>query len=585
MKLVITESQLKRIINDAAPLSQDEIDVRLNQAKELAKDYINPRQFALAHKKLWNFLRVKGLVDVVFPKRHKYHPDGYWTPENIAKEASKYDTTSEFIKGNQVAYNRANKLGLLDTLFPIKRHDLKGPSVKFTLEKSKELAMGYDGTRTQFQKEYPAAYALLRSKNLLSYFPFKKREKQTFTDDEWKEMLKDYPTRKDLKIGNVKLYNKLTNDNLIGDFYPLDAPDSDETIIAKASEYGSLKNLRNNNQYLYVQLKRIPNGYNLAFGEDHKIKKIMDIARGYQNKYDLIKNNRYIYNKLEKLGKLDDTFKDIIHENFSLSNMKKILISESQLTNLRKRLINEYKVLPYELTYNEGSRLEYRFNVGELEYVVTLLGTEDKQVFELGFGVVGQESDAHRTGKNLEHLNTVLYTVDAIVAEAVKQHRIKKIVFAGARGETDSDLPFIDPVRMKIYFRFLTTKYPNVKYDKDRFGNIDVFMNSIYPEVFDANKDEKEMLLDVLAQLNNDPSAEDEYWRWDRTFELDHRGHVQGYTDAIINADYGGMLIEIDFDYHFTLKIELFDTGEENTETFKRFTDMISYIKERFLLN
>ena len=268
-----------------------------------------------------------------------------------------------------------------------------------------------------------------------------------------------------------------------------------------------------------------------------------------------------------------------------LLKMRKILISESQLTNLRKRLLNEYKVLPYELTYNEGSRLEYRFNVGELEYVVTLLGTEDKQVFELGFGVVGQESDAHRTGKNLEHLNTVLYTVDAIVAEAVKQHRIKKIVFAGARGETDSDLPFIDPVRMKIYFRFLTTKYPNVKYDKDRFGNIDVFMNSIYPEVFDANKDEKEMLLDVLAQLNNDPSAEDEYWRWDRTFELNHRGHVQGYTDAIINADYGGMLIEIDFDYHFTLKIELFDTGEENTETFKRFADMISYIKQRFLLN
>jgi hypothetical protein len=268
--------------------------------------------------------------------------------------------------------------------------------------------------------------------------------------------------------------------------------------------------------------------------------------------------------------------------------MKKILISESQLVNLKKRLLNEYEVLPYHSIYEQGSRLDYLFKAGDLSYVVTLLGTEDKQVYELSFGVVNEEDNQtyqHRTSKDLKHLNTVLYTVDAIVAEAVKKHRIKKIVFAGARDGGDSDLPFIDPIRMKVYFRFLTTKYPHVKYEKDRFGNIDVFMNSIFPEVFDNNKDEKEILLDVLAQLNNDPNAEDEYWGWDRTFGLDHKGHVEGYTDAIINADYGGMLIEIDYDYDFTLKIELFDTGEENTETFKKFSDMIDYIKQRFLLN
>ena len=253
---------------------------------------------------------------------------------------------------------------------------------------------------------------------------------------------------------------------------------------------------------------------------------------------------------------------------------------------LSDRILLEYEVQPYTLKTEEGSRLDYSFNVGDIEYAVTLLGTEDKQIYELGFGVAGENDSTYRTGKDVKHLNTVLYTVDAIVKEAVAKYRIKKIIFSGARGETDSELPFIDPIRMKTYFRFLTNKYPDANFDKDRFGNLEVYMKSIYPEVFDNNKDMKEIMLDFLEVVNND-SDENDYWRWDRAFEIDEYGGLNGSTDAITNAEYGTVYLDLHYDKGYKiyqLELSFYDIGEEERESFKKFNDLMRYLKQRFNL-
>lgn len=261
--------------------------------------------------------------------------------------------------------------------------------------------------------------------------------------------------------------------------------------------------------------------------------------------------------------------------------MKFRTILENILTD---RMLLEYEILPFQETRNQGSRLEYKFNIDDLEYVVTLLGTEDKQLYELGFGVIGQDNDAYRTGKDVQHLNTVLYTVDAIVKQAVTQYRIKKIVFAGARGDGDSDIPFIDPIRLKIYYRFLTKKYPNAKFEKSRFGDMEIYMNSIYPEVFAENKDKKEIMLDFLTQVNN-ASEDDDYWRWDSSFYLGEFGGINGDTDSITNADYGQVYLGLDYDpgyKEYSLSLTFFETDEEVSETFKKFDDVMNYLKRRF---
>lgn len=49
--------------------------------------------------------------------RQKQHKKGYWTYETIEKEALKYDTKTEFSKGNNTAYRWALRLGIIDDFF------------------------------------------------------------------------------------------------------------------------------------------------------------------------------------------------------------------------------------------------------------------------------------------------------------------------------------------------------------------------------------------------------------------------------------------------------------------------------------
>lgn len=49
--------------------------------------------------------------------RQKQHKNGYWTYENIEKEALKYKTKTEFSRGKNTAYKAAIKLGVIDDFF------------------------------------------------------------------------------------------------------------------------------------------------------------------------------------------------------------------------------------------------------------------------------------------------------------------------------------------------------------------------------------------------------------------------------------------------------------------------------------
>lgn len=49
--------------------------------------------------------------------KQKQHKNGYWTYKHIEEEALKYNTKTEFFKGNQTAYRAALKLGIIDDFF------------------------------------------------------------------------------------------------------------------------------------------------------------------------------------------------------------------------------------------------------------------------------------------------------------------------------------------------------------------------------------------------------------------------------------------------------------------------------------
>ncbi len=89
---------------------------RLKRAKELAPNFSNPRQFELKHRKLWNFLRLYGFVDEVFPNRQKYGND--FTHEKVKELASGFVTPLDFQTEHPTAFKYAYTHKMLHDLFP-----------------------------------------------------------------------------------------------------------------------------------------------------------------------------------------------------------------------------------------------------------------------------------------------------------------------------------------------------------------------------------------------------------------------------------------------------------------------------------
>lgn len=150
---------------------------------------------------------------------------------------------------------------------------------------------------------------------------------------------------------------------------------------------------------------------------------------------------------------------------------------------LREELLKEYQIYPYELMDESNNFIEYGFNVDNMVYYIRFMREQYAKTLSyiLHFGIDDQEEN-YRTGRNLQHLNNVLYTIDNIVADAVKTYKIENIIFSGAREETDKTSA--DSIRTRTYLRFIQQKYPNAKIDKSTYGIVTVDMKSIYPQVF-----------------------------------------------------------------------------------------------------
>jgi hypothetical protein len=250
---------------------------------------------------------------------------------------------------------------------------------------------------------------------------------------------------------------------------------------------------------------------------------------------------------------------------------------------LREHLLMEIEIYPSKETGKSEYAIQYEFTADNIPYVVILRTDEQKEIYELGFNVKETEDSAYRTKKDLKHLNNVLATVDNIVKDAVEKYRIKKIQFSGAREQSDSNVPFIDPLRLKAYLRYLKMNHPNVIIDKDRFGNATLNMNSIYPHVFEQNKDDKEKLIDLLHIISNE--NKDDWWRFDKNFNPNqYDKNIEGETDSIESPELGPARLKIDYyDGEYEVEIELYDSDEIFQKTLYSFDDTLNFIKQTFL--
>jgi hypothetical protein len=262
-KIMITESQLKNLLNEGKKLNQKEIGVRLSKAKKLAVKFPNPRQFSLKYPNLWNFLRGQNLVDDVFVDRKKYNPDGFWTPEKVGEEAAKYKSSSEFQKNNQVAYRKATEFGILGVLFPIRL-------TKWNLDNATEVAKTFD-TPTELYRNYARAYNILRDAGLLNdiypNFVSKKGAKEgsskynNKTKEELTQIAKSVFEKNGSIKGNAGLYNACIDKDVDLDSIKKNTKSkqyrlmSDEELLGLAKKYTDIRILQRKDGILYKTLK------------------------------------------------------------------------------------------------------------------------------------------------------------------------------------------------------------------------------------------------------------------------------------------------------------------------------------------
>lgn len=269
---------LEIIASEAAPVPEKEIARRLKLAKKHAGKFPNPRQFALKYPKLWNFLRGQGLVDEVFPNRKLYKPEGYWTPETVGQEATKYGSKVEFMRGNQMAFKKAVEFGILNTLFPIDMRGVgAGRPATYTLDQAIDLAKDFQGMRSEFYKQHPAAYRILNNKNLL---------------------------------------NKYFGADMRGNRVP------EETLLDAAKQYDNIIDLRKNDVVLYNKLK-IRGLLDSLYPNDYKTEKLIQVAKQYPTRFELKRNNKRVYLKILEMGLMDDIFPP--EKSLSLSDIAKDL--------------------------------------------------------------------------------------------------------------------------------------------------------------------------------------------------------------------------------------------------------------------
>lgn len=250
---------------------------------------------------------------------------------------------------------------------------------------------------------------------------------------------------------------------------------------------------------------------------------------------------------------------------------------------LRENLLLESQAYPFQETNKTEYGVQYEFMADNIPYIVTLITNEQKEIYELGFNVKNEEDVAYRTKKDLLHLNNVLATVDNIVKKAVYDYRIKKIAFSGAREENDSKAMFLKSLRDKTYLRYLKQHYPNAIIDDDKQGNSFVVMKSIYPEVFEKNKDKKDMLIDLIMEIS-DESPDEDYFTRNISFN-EYTNKIQCDVDGIVNSNLGTARIEIDYDYGYNVEIEIYDTDENFKRKFKNFNQVLEFIKQTFSVN
>jgi hypothetical protein len=269
-------------------------------------------------------------------------------------------------------------------------------------------------------------------------------------------------------------------------------------------------------------------------------------------------------------------------------HMTKVNILFEERNLFESDMLLEYEIFPYKdrngkYANQNADRLNYSFDANGLIYKVAIWHDARSHNFgeyEVEFGISEQQHAGDRVGRDIKHLNSVLYTVFTIVEDVVKKFKIKNIKLEGARDEKDSsDAFYKGSIRSKLYLRFINSKYPSDAV-KQVGPWIYIDMTRVYPDIV-GNNDNLDELAKILVKISDeDPDIE----RIKRGFDgLSEDNFTFG--GELYNSTMGGMEMTIDKDYgEYEVIWNLYEDDEETTSNggLKTIEDVIYFLRQAF---
>lgn len=143
-------------------------------------------------------------------------PDGYWTKEEVLKEAKKYKTKSEFHKNSPSAFSYAKKLGIREECY--KHMVLPSRIQKWTPVEIKKEALKYK-SRSDFQRGSRGAYKAATMQGIrdevCAHMEYKVNPNGTWTKNKIIEKAKQYKLRSHFKKNAGSAYQAAKRLNIL----------------------------------------------------------------------------------------------------------------------------------------------------------------------------------------------------------------------------------------------------------------------------------------------------------------------------------------------------------------------------------
>ena len=369
---------------------------------EESKKYSTVKEFKDKCGSAYNVARKEGWLEEMNWLTLSTKPNGYWTKERVFEESKKYSSREEFRKGCSSAHTVAQKKNWFHEMTWLKDYTSK-PRGYWTKEKVFEESKKYD-SRSQFKKGNQSAYEVARVNKWLNEMIW--LSNNHFSDEEkWnKEIVfeesKKYTSKKQFKKGNNQAYTLALKNKWLDEMPWLSRHTwIKEKVFEESRKYSSRGEFKKGNSSAYDTARKnnwLQEMTWLTYIDKHPPgywtkEKVFKESKKYKGRYEFQRKNRKAYRVALKNGWLDEmtwlkNFKDLDKDRvdciyvYKFEKQKTIYIGRTVNKSYRNSRHHKDKDDPVKKFVESTSDVEW-IDMEVIEDNLTLREGQEKEAY------------------------------------------------------------------------------------------------------------------------------------------------------------------------------------------------------------